>query len=38
MPELNTKSSKYELAIKVWQRLPLAVTNFLGPRIVKSIP
>lgn len=38
IPELNTKNSKYELAIKVWQRLPLAVTNILGPRIVKSIP
>ena len=38
MPELNTKNAKYELAIKVWQRLPLAVTNLLGPRIVKNIP
>lgn len=38
LPELNPKNPKYELAIKVWQRLPLAVTNVLGPRIVKYIP
>jgi FemAB-related protein (PEP-CTERM system-associated) len=38
IPELNTKNPKYELAIKIWQRLPLAVTNILGPRIVRNIP
>jgi serine/alanine adding enzyme len=38
LPELNTKNPKFELAIKVWQRLPLMVTNLLGPRIVQNIP
>jgi serine/alanine adding enzyme len=38
MPELNTNNPKYEMAIKAWQRLPLAVTNLLGPYIVKNIP
>jgi FemAB-related protein (PEP-CTERM system-associated) len=38
MPELNTKNPKYELAIKMWKRLPLLVSNNLGPRIVKNIP
>lgn len=38
LPELNPKNPKYEVAIKVWQRLPLAVTNILGPWIVKDIP
>jgi serine/alanine adding enzyme len=38
VPELNTKNSKYELAIKVWQRLPVSLTKVLGPRIVKNIP
>ncbi len=28
----------FGLAIRVWQKLPLAVTNVLGPRIVKNIP
>jgi FemAB-related protein (PEP-CTERM system-associated) len=38
LPELNPGNPKYGLAIKVWQRLPLAVANVLGPRIVRSIP
>ena len=38
MPELNTKNPKYKMAIKIWKKLPLAVTIFLGPRIVKNIP
>ena len=31
-------SAKFRLAVRVWQRLPLAVTNALGPRIVCNIP
>ncbi len=31
-------SEKFRLAVRVWQRLPLAVTNALGPRIVRNIP
>ncbi|MSN27152.1 MAG: FemAB family PEP-CTERM system-associated protein [Geobacter sp.] len=38
LPELNPKNPKYDLAIKIWQRLPLAVANTFGPRIVKDIP
>lgn len=38
MPQLNTKNPKYEMAIKLWQKLPLAVTRMLGPHIVKNIP
>jgi FemAB-related protein (PEP-CTERM system-associated) len=38
IPELNPNNPKYELAIKIWQRLPLAITNVLGPTIVKNIP
>lgn len=38
VPELNPHNPKYRIAIKVWQRLPLAVTNFIGPHIVRSIP
>ncbi|HUL00884.1 MAG TPA: FemAB family XrtA/PEP-CTERM system-associated protein [Nitrospirota bacterium] len=38
VPELNPKNPKFELAIKVWQRLPLQVANILGPCIVKNIP
>ncbi|HET6420072.1 MAG TPA: FemAB family XrtA/PEP-CTERM system-associated protein [Geobacteraceae bacterium] len=38
IPELNPGNPKYRLAVRVWQRLPLALTNALGPRIVKNIP
>ena len=38
LPELNTKNPKFNLAIKVWQKLPLSITRILGPHIVKSIP
>ena len=38
MPQVNPDNPKYQAAIAVWQRLPLAVTRTLGPRIVKYIP
>jgi len=38
IPQLNPQNPKYELAIKVWQQLPLPIANWLGPRIVKFLP
>jgi FemAB-related protein (PEP-CTERM system-associated) len=38
LPELNPHNPKYDLAIKTWQRLPLPVTKWLGPHIVKYLP
>jgi FemAB-related protein (PEP-CTERM system-associated) len=38
LPELNNKNPKFEMAIRIWQKLPLPVTRFLGPHIVKNIP
>jgi serine/alanine adding enzyme len=38
LPDLSPANPKYRAAIAVWTRLPLAVTNFIGPHIVKSIP
>ena len=38
LPQLNPHNPKYALAIKVWQRLPLAVANALGPHLVKNLP
>ena len=34
----SADSSGFALAQRVWQRLPLAVANTLGPRIVRYIP
>lgn len=38
IPQLNLGSSKYRIAAAVWRKLPLPVTNFIGPRIVKNLP
>ena len=38
LPELNPQNPKYSLAIKIWQKLPLAFTTLVGPHIVKYLP
>lgn len=37
-PELNPGNPKFKAAIATWKRLPVPVTAWLGPRIVRSIP
>lgn len=37
-PRLDPESPRFRLAIRLWRRLPLAVANFLGPRIVRCLP
>ncbi len=37
-PQLNVNNPKFNLAIKIWSKLPLGVTTTLGPFISKSIP
>ncbi len=38
VPELRPDNRKFKIAIEVWKRLPLAVANQLGPRIVRALP
>ena len=38
VPEVNPTNPRYRLAIQAWQRLPLMITNLLGPHIVRCIP
>ncbi|ABL00075.1 FemAB family XrtA/PEP-CTERM system-associated protein [Pelobacter propionicus] len=38
LPELNPNNPKYEMAIKIWRKLPLSLTRLLGPHIVRNIP
>jgi hypothetical protein len=38
LPEISPANPRYSAAIKVWQRLPLAVTRLLGPRLIRHIP
>jgi FemAB-related protein (PEP-CTERM system-associated) len=37
VPDLSPVNPKYQLAIKVWQKLPLSVTHVLGPMIAKNL-
>jgi FemAB-related protein (PEP-CTERM system-associated) len=37
VPELNPLNPKYGLLIRLWQRLPLALANRIGPHIAKSL-
>jgi FemAB-related protein (PEP-CTERM system-associated) len=38
LPDTSPQNRKFDIAIKLWQRLPLPITNLIGPRIVRSIP
>lgn len=38
MPSLSPESTKYQLMIAAWQRLPVSVTTFIGPRIIRALP
>lgn len=38
LPELSPSNPKYKLAIRTWQRLPVALTKIIGPGIVRNIP
>lgn len=38
LPALNPDNPKFRLMIAVWQRLPVVLTNLLGPHIVKRLP
>lgn len=38
VPDLSPKNAKFDLAIKVWQKLPLKVTTLIGPPLVKNLP
>jgi FemAB-related protein (PEP-CTERM system-associated) len=37
IPELNTDNSKYQLPVKIWKRLPVALTERIGPRLIQHL-
>jgi FemAB-related protein (PEP-CTERM system-associated) len=37
-PRLDPDNPRFQLAIRLWRRLPLPVANLLGPRIVRCLP
>jgi hypothetical protein len=38
MPDFSPRNSAFSLPIQVWKRLPLPVTQWLGPRIIRYFP
>ena len=38
VPLLSPANPKYALMINIWKRLPVKLTQWVGPRIVKNIP
>jgi lipid II:glycine glycyltransferase (peptidoglycan interpeptide bridge formation enzyme) len=36
--EMRPDNPRFQRAIGIWQKLPLSLTRFLGPRIVRGIP
>jgi serine/alanine adding enzyme len=38
LPDQGPKNPKFRLAVSLWQRLPIAVANRIGPIVVRNIP
>ncbi|GBC59244.1 peptidoglycan bridge formation protein FemAB [Desulfonema ishimotonii] len=38
MPNISPANPKYQRLIRIWQQIPLCITNAIGPSIVKYIP
>ena len=38
LPKMNPDNPKYALAISAWKKLPLRISNLLGPHIVRHLP
>lgn len=38
LPELNPNNPKLRIFVRVWQKIPLSLTTYLGPKIIKNIP
>ena len=37
VPEINPLNPRYRLLIEIWKRLPLRLTQFLGPMIARYL-
>ena len=38
LPRLNPDNPEFALAISVWKKIPVIITKWLGPLIVKNLP
>lgn len=37
VPEVNPNNPKYQIFIKLWRKMPLSMTQWLGPHIVRNL-
>ena len=37
IPHVHPENKRYQLAIKIWQKLPLQITKIIGPHIIKYV-
>jgi hypothetical protein len=37
VPYLDPRNPKYRIAIALWQKMPLALTKRLGPRLISGV-
>lgn len=38
LPDLTPKNPKYKIAIYIWKRLPIPLTKYFGPKIIRNVP
>lgn len=38
MPSMNADNPKYAIVIGIWKKLPVKLTRWIGPKLVKNIP
>jgi len=38
LPDLSPNAARFQLPIKIWQKLPLPVTRALGPKFLRLVP
>ena len=38
LPHFSPANSKFQLAIRLWQKMPLALTRAIGPRVIRFFP
>jgi len=38
IPSVNPSNPKFDVPKRIWQKLPLSVTKWLGPKLVRGIP
>lgn len=38
LPEINPENSRYSLAIRLWQKMPVRLTQMIGPALARNLP